>query len=40
MFARSNFSRCKDLENWNVTDGSFTKDMFKNCKCKELPSWY
>ena len=40
MFKNSEFSRCKDLENWNVVERRYMKDMFKDCKCKEFPSWY
>ena len=40
MFINSKFSRCKDLENWNINPDCKTDEMFENCKCKELPSWY
>ena len=40
MFEDSEFSRCKDLENWNINPDCKTDEMFENCKCKELPSWY
>ena len=40
MFINSKFSRCKDLENWNINPDCKTDEMFENCECKELPSWY